>query len=910
MYTAALQQFNRRMGGLREAIDTDPNNPAKHVKTFQNIAALLGFEAGGEIFIDLADVLSESLTNIKDEVLASQLGQELVRLTDASQAKIKELFELLQNPEYLKPRQFPLDILDNYIRELAELNQRWYEVQVAVSTPAKRIVERIEEAVSQSTQTRLDKLEVTTGKKVIIDVNTATAAKEMEVSKANAAEYKAYLIATAKSLANKDYNWEIMRQLEVKAVVKAMKLSGSDADIFWTAYRRTLNKMAPSTLVETTKEVVASKYTQAKDYVKARAASTAGQILSNVDLFTSRPVYYAGRKLRIIKKKDRDTGIFRALGQYVGAQMQRFEDLLGTAKTTIKGYRVVQAAGKVASGTAGVVGNTVKVVSSGTAFIGGAAKGGAGAAALLVLTGVGLSNPVGQAIILSSAAVTGGAQAFQTLKGLKAFELAVQNRRALQVLDRTTKYINPASNGALVGGLIGTVVGGPIGAVIGAGVGASAGVGVKYAGQLAQSRIMAGRAFGTATKVPLGAVATQVQSNLWTQTMIEMGLADTGINKVMANVLEFFGSNKAAENLRNMQVSETDRQFYDLRRISARNPVPLVMNALNLYMFSANRNLLFSPVTLYNFSRWLGITRLFPGFAARLELGIEGPRTYLATRAGVALSRGAAVGGFVGTALGIIIASALGFNIGIGAAIGGAIGTVVGGLAALGVAGTTWGSGALASGAIVAGTTALGTVIGAGIETKFFSKMPKFINPLSVLQGLVDIMRWFNTPIRTLSDYGTIAIIAIGIINFLILIMQFNGSAPTQNSKTKEEANTSIIFNTQTTAYSENYQTLEINKAVLGTYSFQNVERVETLNDNKLALIEGRNYWVINNPGKYLYNPQTKTLAGKGQDLAVNVYTKLQPENLAVAGNGQPSSNEAFQAINFCQLFLDLCPSN
>lgn len=900
---------------LYQELEASPQSPQQSVEKAEMVFEILGLE-DLNTYTEISNVLQLSLAKIADADLQQSLNDEVANLATATGEKVEELFKLLRNNDYLKPNQFPLDELNKVINEFNANADRWGEIEAAINASVykrvkKNLAETVENAVEEATASKLDEIEVTEGKKVIIDVDNAQPAEELTVDKSNKPQYKAYLIRTAKSLAAKQYHFEWMRRRDFNNIVDAMELSGSDLQLFTLAYRRSLNKAAPRTIGAVAKEKIAVKYANLKTAIKGEIGNTAGKIFDRADIYTAN----IGARLKLTRRRKKgETGILKAATKVLGDIINNVQGKINKVTTFVKGTRLVRTLG-----TLGSVGGKSTAV-AGAAF-GGGGKGMLVGSGLAVVTGLGFS-PAGIAIIGTTAAVGAASEAILASKPLaevltnRGFARAANTMNRVAALERFAKFTNPAMNGGFIGGIAGgLLIGGPLGAALGAVVAGGVGVAYKASTDAVTNRILAGRTFGTATKIPFAAMSSQVDANLWAQTVVKMGLSDTFIGKGLATALDAVGAEKYANNIRSIQVSEAERTFYDPRRISTKNPLPLAMNTLGLGAFIFNPRILLNPLGLLGILRSMGIARFAPALYNRILISMGLTESLLKTGGQAAtaavvgsraatIMKGASVGSIVGTVVGIAIASVLGFNIGIGAAIGGTIGTVIGGIGALGAAST--GVGALGSAAIVGGSTTLGTVAGAFVDTHVFNKMPKMMNPLVLIQGMFDVLKLFNMRITSLKDYGEFAIVVIGLINFLVFIYQFSGAPSTQKSGEVKDSNTAIIFTTETTTYSQDYKTLNINSTRPGNYTFSNVDRILPLDGDKIAFVEGDNYWVVTNPGKYVYDEKREVFVGKGQDIRVAIYEYNRGENLTSAGNPQ-TSNDTFVPISFCDLYFSLC---
>jgi hypothetical protein len=155
-------------------------------------------------------------------------------------------------------------------------------------------------------------------------------------------------------------------------------------------------------------------------------------------------------------------------------------------------------------------------------------------------------------------------------------------------------------------------------------------------------------------------------------------------------------------------------------------------------------------------------------------------------------------GGAIGTTLGALAAIALGLPVGTFAAIGatvggfagGGLGLVAGGLLGRSV-GALIGSGLGPLGTFVGGVIGtffgeavgsfFGTIFGGGVDKITQIQLPQLniVNPLTIIQGAWNLVKFITSPLRNLTDYADLAMMLVSMITFFAALASMNGGAST-----------------------------------------------------------------------------------------------------------------------------------
>lgn len=156
-------------------------------------------------------------------------------------------------------------------------------------------------------------------------------------------------------------------------------------------------------------------------------------------------------------------------------------------------------------------------------------------------------------------------------------------------------------------------------------------------------------------------------------------------------------------------------------------------------------------------------------------------------------------GGAIGTTLGTIAAIALGLPVGTFAAIGATVGGFAGGgigLVAGGMLGRSMGallgSGLGPIGTFVGGVIGtffgeavgsfFGTIFGGGVDKIAQQiQLPQLniVNPLTIIQGAWNLVKFITSPLRNLTDYADLAMMLVSMITFFAALSTLNGGAST-----------------------------------------------------------------------------------------------------------------------------------
>ncbi len=136
---------------------------------------------------------------------------------------------------------------------------------------------------------------------------------------------------------------------------------------------------------------------------------------------------------------------------------------------------------------------------------------------------------------------------------------------------------------------------------------------------------------------------------------------------------------------------------------------------------------------------------------------------------------GGTVGGFIGGGIGMVAGGYLGMQLGasIGSAFG-PVGTFLGGVAGafFGAVGTFFGE--------LTGNV-IGTVAGGVIDKVTTVNLPQIniVNPLTIIQGAWNLVKFITSPLRNLTDYADLAMMLVSMITFFAALASINGGAST-----------------------------------------------------------------------------------------------------------------------------------
>jgi hypothetical protein len=485
------------------------------------------------------------------------------------------------------------------------------------------------------------------------------------------------------------------------------------------------------------------------------------------------------------------------------------------------------------------------------------------------------------------------------------------------------KAAGAAVNGIGIGGFVGFIIAGPAGVVPGmiAGGGLSAGGSVISTKiyNIRSSRLASSKIANLVSKVPLLSFAGAVQSSMILQPGIRVLMDELGMMDKIADYWEKRGDKKRAQAVRNLKPTDLDRTLYWFRPGFWGTVVPTVLWGAGTYGYYRAISPIYTRIAGSGFSRMfqsyfqaqgVKIGQMLParfgGMGGMARFAAIAPRT-------VGIASG--VGSLIGSAVGFAAATALGLNTGVFAAVGGAVGGMIGagigvGISAV-VTGVTGGIGVVASGAIITVTSAIGsfvgTMAGAVIDTQMNKLIPTPLNPLVLYQGLLDVFKFFNTPITKLEDYATIGLSILGIINLILLLANYTGSGNFDSASGGIAAERNIQLEAASVEYSEDYSTLYINSSATEEYTISGFQSMEELANGSIVLIDNSDYWVISNLGEYQVDRETMTLKGTNAQVSAEVYMKNDSQDLAVAGDTEDINGQGFIKVDYCRIYANLC---
>jgi len=464
------------------------------------------------------------------------------------------------------------------------------------------------------------------------------------------------------------------------------------------------------------------------------------------------------------------------------------------------------------------------------------------------------------------------------------------------VVGGVDRALNLAGIGATAGGLLF----GPAGVALGAAVFAGIGFSSQFIEDAVKERVakllINSSLFESLKALPLSNIEGVIRGNQWLQMQAKLLLDSNGYFKTSKNF-----------NVKNLAPSIIDKEIYGWS-----NPLNVGLNLIQLGGYVYNLNAAFTKLLADEGLQGL-TTLISDGGVARFgflkgALNVVKGLSVLTPNVLRGVQIGGIAGSFIGTALGAVVATYLGINVGIAAAavgaIGGLIGGIVGGLAGAGastvtvvgipvgaVAGATLGS---AIGSFI------GTVAGGVLDSigSLFSAGPS-ISPLVLIQGVYDFFRLMTTPIRRLGDYAAVGLIGLSLINFFVALDKITGFSAVNTQNNLSSANSTIISNLELTASAVNISkdnaTVVLNKTKSGTYSFKNLADFTDISASQIAFSVDNKYWILDKPGKYIYDPSSHTLVGQGQDIEANIYIKSSQQDASANG-----TKLEFQKTTFC----------
>lgn len=491
----------------------------------------------------------------------------------------------------------------------------------------------------------------------------------------------------------------------------------------------------------------------------------------------------------------------------------------------------------------------------------------------------------------------------QALTGTEKQLARVASGSTITRINGLIRGLDSAITGAGVGSLLGTLVLGsalgPAGALVGAGMGA----GVGYAGQRLGDRLLNGTmakfAQGDllkyASKLPMQSIYGMIEGQKWIKQQVD-ALMGKGSPEV--------------------------QNLYNLKTVPS-----MAMAALNglSFGFSSYFGISqfvtkggFSALSTFLGNRLAGFAGSMPG-AKNLSALLQGIGGTTAGTGGSAVARGMAtggtVGGLVGGVAGTIVASLIpGLTLGLGAAIGATIGGFVGGAIGAAVAGGgTLGIGVGVGYGIGSSVGSFfGTILG-GLADTFIGKIFNIgpvLNPLVLIEGFYNLYRFLTTPLRNLADYANVGLIAISLVTFFLALADLGGAASTTSSFQSSGDNTTanqsqLTFAGSELIYEASSETIKINSQEVENYSITGVEHIEKLADGKVGLKSKTYYWILTNPGNYIYDAASGSFAAAGKSVAANVYT-LVPATTASTDPTTANPLE-FKKVRVCEALALKC---
>lgn len=184
------------------------------------------------------------------------------------------------------------------------------------------------------------------------------------------------------------------------------------------------------------------------------------------------------------------------------------------------------------------------------------------------------------------------------------------------------------------------------------------------------------------------------------------------------------------------------------------------------------------------------------------------------------------------------------------------------------------------------------------------------LNPLVLIEGFYNLYRFLTTPLRNLADYANVGLIAISLVTFFLALADLGGAASTTSSFQSSGDNTTanqsqLTFAGSELIYEASSETIKINSQEVENYSITGVEHIEKLADGKVGLKSKTYYWILTNPGNYIYDAASGSFAAAGKSVAANVYT-LVPATTASTDPTTANPLE-FKKVRVCEALALKC---
>jgi len=484
---------------------------------------------------------------------------------------------------------------------------------------------------------------------------------------------------------------------------------------------------------------------------------------------------------------------------------------------------------------------------------------------------------------------------------------------------------NRALVAAPIAGAVGALLGGPVGLLAGLGAGVGASVGLSVAGD-AISNVAMRRGldfFKVLNLIPFDSISNVISGN-----------------RILASQTRVFMDRMGAKDIsgRRLELGSLEKQMYGFN-----DPFSTAFNSAQLGLHLYSTNLLSSQMFKGGFAAVGEVGTRFFNSRIGSAFSLGGRLTQLSSLVktlglgNVALGaaspgvmrgiiRGAGIGSIAGSVAGVILASYLGLTPGIAAAILGAVGGVVGGFVGAAVAAPS-GFFAAPVTATIGGFlgSAFGTGVGAWLDTNIFNRLfglgVGLVNPLTFLLGIKEFMNFLTTPIRNFKDYATVAMMAFSVISFIVAVEKatngslFSEEAQVQGNSTSQ--NVGFKLSAASTEFNSGKDRLIINKTKSADYEFNGIESLEVLADNSVSFKIAGKYWVLENPGQYIYSPSSNSLVGTGQNISAVIYKSFEPLTVGSAdsttnstGNSGRVAGVGLEQVNFCEVFTSNCTTN
>lgn len=451
-------------------------------------------------------------------------------------------------------------------------------------------------------------------------------------------------------------------------------------------------------------------------------------------------------------------------------------------------------------------------------------------------------------------------------------------------LNTTLKAIDSFSTGAGVGAIAGSLVLGPAGAIIGAAAGGGLGFGAQFAGSAISNRFskfaLQGVNANALRALPLGQIDAVVQGNLFVGTQ----------TRIIANRLGLL------PNSPNTDVNSLEKTLY-----GGGNLFSVGLNLFNLASLTTGNFLLYKGLfgggyqaigsvirnrlgaLAQSIINTTGVGSRFLQGLSRLNIGVQGAGSVSA--AGLrAVAAAAGAGAIIGSATGALVALASGAPVGFFAAVGGAAGGVAGAAVATAVI------------PIPIVSQLIGSAIGSSLGTFLGSQLDRLlngfnlgglgVNPITVAFGLINFIKIFTGRLRSVADYGNIAVYSLSFLSFIAALGEIFPSGTTFdqdncNANSGECAAVSVLPQESRLALrSDDFQLVDsraelmLNPETTGDYQFFGVDKAELLATGDLALRSGEKILIVTNPGKYLYDPEIGVVSGRAQGAEAVAFLK------------------------------------